>query len=178
MIDRNTGILGALATGVAILLQHSFMGPPITPLSAILLLALGLWLATFTRPSLLTSRRIRVLYSLATLVQAVHFIEEYAMGFHRDFPALFGYHWTSAQYLTFNLVALAVFVAAVPGLFLQSRLSLLAVWILALVGVSNGLAHTALSVVRGAYFPGSFSAPVHLLLGCALLYQLWASDRV
>ena len=69
MTDGTIGVLGGVATGVAILLPRGFMGSP------------------------------------ATLLQAVHFIEEYAIRFHRDFPALFGYHWTSAQYLTFNLIA-------------------------------------------------------------------------
>ena len=45
-------------------------------------------------------------------------------------------------------------------------------WFWALLEIANGLAHVALAVVAGGYFPGLFTAPLLLGLGAWLVLRL------
>ncbi len=45
-------------------------------------------------------------------------------------------------------------------------------WFWALLEIANGLAHVALAVVAGGYFPGLFTAPLLLALGSWLVLRL------
>jgi hypothetical protein len=107
---------------------------------------------------------------LATAAQSVHFVEEWATGFHIQFPALFGQDpMPLAFFVAFNLAWIAIWVFSVPLIRSGVRPAVFAAWFLALAGMLNALAHPSLAALVGSYFPGLISSP---LIGVARLY-LW-----
>jgi hypothetical protein len=173
MSRRTAGTLGAVLLLVVIPLQHLLMGPAVVALSAGFVVSWCVWLARYDTLDRLDHRRVRVLYLAAIAVQVLHLLEEYLGGFQRAFPGFFGYELTDRQFLAFNLAALAVFVLGAVGLVLELRLAFLLVWIVALVaGLLNGAAHLAITLGRLAYFPGTITAPLALVLGALLVREL------
>lgn len=112
--------------------------------------------------------------ALATIVQCVHFAEEWATGFHIRFPALFGLEPLPLPlFVAFNLAwIVAWFVSIKP---LQSahkaahKAAFFAAWFLALAGALNGIAHPLMAFSMGGYFPGLITSP---FIGAAGVY-LW-----
>ena len=159
MSRTRAGLVGGAFVLTAIALQHYFMGPAVAVLSVGLLISLVLWLANYRSYDRVRIGRIRWIYGAAVVVQ--------------EFPNLWGYGWSDALFAGFNLVALGVFVLAAIGLFLGVRLALLLVWFMAIVGgLGNGLFHTAMTLSRGAYFPGFYTGLLHLVVGVLLLREL------
>jgi hypothetical protein len=149
------------------------MGPAVTGLSVGLVVAFALWIASYESLDRVRSGRIQLLYGAALAVQILHFLEEYVTGFQREFPGFWGYEWSGSLYVTFNLVALGVFLLAGVGMLAGVRLAFLLVWFMAVVGgLGNGVLHTAVTLSRGTYFPGSLTALLHLVVGVALLREL------
>jgi len=107
---------------------------------------------------------------LATAVQFVHFSEEWATSFSVRFPALFGLEpIPGPTFAVFNLVWIAIWIAAVPMLRAGSAFAFFAAWFLAIAGCLNGIAHPLLAASTGGYFPGLISSP---FIGVAGVY-LW-----
>jgi hypothetical protein len=116
--------------------------------------------------------------ALATGLQAAHFVEELATGFHRRFPIELGLApWPASFFLSFNLFWLVVW--AVSGRRLPGRhaAALAALWFLGLAGVINAAAHPLLAVRAGGYFPGLVTAPLAGVAGFLLLRRLAAITR-
>lgn len=110
---------------------------------------------------------------VTTLVQAGHFAEELATGFHRLFPELLGLSpWSTGFFISFNLVWIAAWVLSLWGLAARRRVALFPLWFLGIAGVVNGLAHPALSLRAGGYFPGLATSPLVGVLGILLLRRL------
>ncbi len=110
---------------------------------------------------------------LTTLVQAGHFVEELATGFHRLFPELLGLSpWSLRFFVSFNLVWIAAWMLSLWGLGARRRIALFPLWFLGIAGLANGLAHPALSLRTGGYFPGLISSPAVGILGVLLLRRL------
>ena len=117
--------------------------------------------------------RVLPLYLAGLAVQCLHLLEEYLTGFGRDFPALFGLAWNEREFLAFNLVWLAVFLLAALGLVEEVRMAYLVVIFFAVVGeIANAGLHLAMGAVRGAYFPGLWTAPLHAAVGVLLVRSL------
>jgi hypothetical protein len=114
---------------------------------------------------------------VATLVQALHFAEEFTTGFQQRFPELLGLvPWPASFFVSFNLFWLAVWALSTRGLVARRRPAVAALWFLGIAGVVNGIAHPLLSVQVGAYFPGLFTSPFIGLAGWLLLRRLaWVS---
>jgi hypothetical protein len=107
---------------------------------------------------------------VATVIQAAHFGEELATGFHRRFPELLGLvPWSSGFFVTFNVFWLAVWGLCGWGLAVGRGIRSFPLWFLAIAGMANGVAHPALALRTGGYFPGLVTAP---FLGVAGL-RLW-----
>jgi hypothetical protein len=85
--------------------QTWFMGRAVLLLDVALVIGFVLWVV---RPIAPSSRIIPVFIG-AVCVQCVHFAEEYRAGFHRVFPAQFGYVWDNWRFVTFNTFWLMVF---------------------------------------------------------------------
>ena len=115
---------------------------------------------------------------IATSVQAVHFVEEAARGFHVAFPAVFGQAPVPfAVFLLFNLTWLVIWFASVPGVSSGRTAALFAAWFLALAGMLNGVAHPLLAAVVGGYFPGLATSPLIGIAGVFLWQRLRQATR-
>jgi hypothetical protein len=113
-------------------------------------------------------------------LQAAHFGEEFATGFHRRFfPQLGLAPWPDALFAGFNLAWIAVWLIAV-GAAAARRASGPAATVLtflAIAAVVNGIVHPLLSLRAGGYFPGLFSSIPLALGGLWLWRRLAASGR-
>ena len=73
---------------------------------------------------------------LATMVQLVHFTEEWATGFHVRFPALFGLDPIPLPaFAVFNLGWIAVWIVAIPLMRATRVFAFFAAWFLAFAGL-------------------------------------------
>ena len=107
---------------------------------------------------------------LATVIQAAHFVEELATGFHERFPALLGLPPMPLSFFEgFNLAWIVIWIAAVPGVQSAKPVAFFAAWFLALAGMLNAIAHPLLALAVNGYFPGLVSSP---FIGAAALW-LW-----
>jgi hypothetical protein len=106
--------------------------------------------------------------AVATIIQAVHFAEELATGFHRSFPEVLGLApWSDGFFVAFNLLWLTVWAVSVRGL-----------WFLAIAAIMNGLGHPLLALRAGSYFPGLITAPFLGVAGVLLFRALVAITYV
>jgi len=107
------------------------------------------------------------------LFQAGHFVEELSAGLHERLPALFGLPPMPLQFfVSFNVAWLIIWGISAWGLAAHSRASLFPLWFLGIGCAVNGVAHPALSILAGGYFPGLLTSPVVGVLGVMLLRRL------
>src|SRR5262249_14375440 len=163
--------LGALIVVTGVLFQGLWLGRAAALLSVALVIAYAVWMGgTWS----LASRSLQATYGAALVAFPFHACEEFLTGFQRRFPALVGDRWTDAQFLVFNAAWWATFVVAGWGLRRRRPLAVLIVLFFALGGgVGNGIVHLLLVVAQSGYFPGAWTAPVCLIIGTALLRQLF-----
>lgn len=173
VIDTNASpriedaLTGLVVAGAAALMLAT-MGRAV----ALLVIALGLSYAIWlTRGAWPESRRMVPVLIAAVIVQCAHLGEELWSGFYRAFPLVMGVGpWSERQFVVFNAVWLAVFVAAILGVAHGWRPAYVATLFLAVGGgIGNGLGHIALAIQTGGYFPGLYTAPVVLVVGIMLL---------
>jgi hypothetical protein len=166
-------LLGAAFTLAAVTAQHYWMGAATALLDTALVVAFLVWIAARWHDD---PARVLPAYLLGLAVQCLHFAEEFATGFQRDFPRLLGYTWSDTRFVTFNLAWLALFLLAALGVYRRVRLAHLPVLFFALGGgIGNGAGHLLLCMRQGGYFPGAVTAPLCLLLGILLLHRLFTS---
>jgi hypothetical protein len=124
--------------------------------------------------------------ALAILLQAAHFVEELATGFHVRFPELLDLSpWPRAFFVAFNVAWICVWGVSVAGVRMGVRGALFPVWFLALAMTLNGVVTPLLSYAVSGYFPGLWTSPLLAVLGVLLLRRLFdatgpasaASDR-
>ena len=127
--------------------------------------------------------RSKLVFLFLILAQGAHSIEEYVTKLYDVFsPARFvsslvsndlslGFLVVNAALVTFGLWCWAVPVRsgwqAARGL----------VWFWTILELGNGIAHSALALSRGGYFPGLLTAPLLLLLAAWLAVLQAASRR-
>lgn len=110
---------------------------------------------------------------VAILFQAGHFVEELSAGLHERLPALFGLPPMPLQFfVSFNVVWLMIWAISAWGLGAHLRPALFPLWFLGIGCAVNGVAHPALSILAGGYFPGLLTSPVVGVLGVLLLRRL------
>ena len=113
------------------------------------------------------------LAAAAVVLQAAHFAEEAATGFHQQFPALLDLvPWSLRFFALFNLFWLVVWVLSTWGMMARRRSALFALWFFGLACMANGLAHPLLAIRTGGYFPGLVTAPLIGVLGIMLFRRL------
>ena len=134
--------------------------------------ALTAWLRRFNAPDGL---RLLPTAAAATACQAIHVAEEFAGGFHRRAPELFGLaHWSPVFFISLNLVWLGIWSLAL-GRLGRGQLHILTAilfWFLALASVGNGIWHPLACLITGGYFPGLVSSFLTLPLGLWLIRRL------
>ncbi|MGH9711745.1 MAG: HXXEE domain-containing protein [Candidatus Acidiferrales bacterium] len=168
-------ITGGLLVLVVVAAQARLMGRATALLSVALVVSYLLWAAALWNSD---PENVLPMYLLAIAVQCLHFTEEFAAGFQREFPKLAGNEWSDAQFVAFNLGWIAVFVLAGIGVYRRVPLAWLVVLFLAVGGgVANGAGHLLLSAMQGKYFPGAATAPLCLLVGITLLVKLFGGTR-
>jgi hypothetical protein len=155
---------------IAVIAQTIFMGPAVVLLDCALLISLLLWLAA--SPTEASATRVLPVFIVAIVVQLIHFAEEYRMGFHTEFPALFGYSWEARRFVAFNVAWLLLFAASAAAVAARQRIGYLGALFLAIAGIGNGIGHLALAARSNAYFPGVYTAPASLIIGAMLLHRL------
>ena len=107
---------------------------------------------------------------IATIVQSVHFAEEWMADFHIHFPALFSLDpMPITVFVAFNVAWIAIWITAAVTIRSRSRVAFVAAWFLAIAGTLNGLAHPIMALASNGYFPGLISSP---FIGAAGIY-LW-----
>ena len=72
-----------------------------------------------------------------------------------------------------NIIIIVLILASVPFYETRRRWAVSAAWFWACAEVLNGLGHLTAAIVFFRYFPGSLSAPILVLSGLLLLYQLY-----
>lgn len=162
--------LTGLAVAGAAALMLATMGRAVGLLVIALGLSYAIWLTRGTWPG---SRRIVPVLVAAIIVQCAHLGEELWSGFYRAFPPVMGAGpWSERQFVVFNVVWLAVFLAATLGVAHGWRPAYVAALFLAIGGgIGNGLGHIALAIRARGYFPGLYTAPVVLIVGIILLMR-------
>ncbi len=115
------------------------------------------------------------LTGLATLgLQTAHFLEELGTGFYIRFPELLGFDpWTYEFFVVFNAAWILIWLASLWALEIAPTAAGWMLWFLALAGVLNGLAHPALALATGGYFPGLVTSPVLGVCGFLFARKLW-----
>lgn len=138
---------------------------------------IALFLAVVRRVRAWHKTRLRATVRLAIAVvclQATHFVEEFATGFHQRFPELLGLTSRSSRFfVSFNLFWLAIWTLSVWALAAHRQAAFCPLWFLAIGCFANGIAHPLLSMRTGGYFPGLVTSPFVGLLGVLLLRRLF-----
>lgn len=172
-IEMREKLIGAAFVAAAILFNHVWMGPAVILLSLGLVVSYALW--AFLRWTEV-SRSALPIYFLGIVLLCVHSAEEFFAGFHREFPRRFGYQWSDVTFVGFNVAWISLFLLAGLGAYRGVRLAYLLVLFFALgAGILNGLGHLGATLAQGRYFPGTFTAPLLLLVGLVLLARLFRS---
>ena len=111
-------------------------------------------------------RKILPLYLGALSIQMLHFAEEYLTGFVVELPKILGQDpYPEDYWLVFNMAAYAFFIMG--GVVLHKKIKEFAVVpiFFILVGVFlNPIAHVGLTIYKGAYFPGLYTAILYFFL--------------
>jgi protein-S-isoprenylcysteine O-methyltransferase Ste14 len=137
--------------------------------------ALAALLLTLGRTPVVSDRTARqqmtLVYAALVLAQALHAAEEYVTGFHVAFPSSLGLApWPASFFVTFNVLWLAIWIAAGIGLRSGHHVAHAPVWFLAIAAIANGVAHPLLAIRAGGYFPGLATSPL-LAVGGVLLWR-------
>ena len=110
---------------------------------------------------------------VVTAVQAAHFGEELATGFHHRFPELLGLvAWSWSFFVTFNVFWLVLWGLCAWGVATGRRVPSFPLWFLAIAAIANGVAHPALALRSGGYFPGLITSPFLGVAGFLLWRRL------
>ncbi|MCB9399093.1 MAG: hypothetical protein H6510_14860 [Acidobacteria bacterium] len=102
-----------------------------------------------------------------------HMLEEGLTGFPRVWPSMLGFEpWHPAFFIVLNGFWLCVWIWAAHWGKHQPRIASIALWFMALGCGLNAIAHPALALYVGHYFPGLVSGPILGLLGWRWFSQI------
>jgi hypothetical protein len=122
------------------------------------------------------AERVLPIYLIALAVQFLHFTEEYLYGFdHRVSELMAGMPpFNTNVFVTFNMVAYAIFILAALGIYKGVRFSMIIVWFFVFGGViGNAIWHPLFALRVGGYFPGLYTSFAYLIIGPILWKRLW-----
>jgi hypothetical protein len=144
-------------------------------LSAVAIVSLLLTIAK--KPKSLNSQDLDQFVKLVLIgvaFQCIHFVEEFITHLYERLPQLLGLQpWSAEFFVTFNLSWVFIWILSAVGLKYNFRPAFFPVWFFAIGMTGNGIAHPALALAVGGYFPGLFTSPIVGVLGVMLLLRLW-----
>lgn len=114
------------------------------------------------------------IYLFALGVQLLHFGEEYIINFTLEMPKLINREaYSSGYWVAFNMVAYFIFLLGGIALFKQIKGLLIIPAFFIVVGVIfNSIAHIAISIYTGGYFPGLYTGLIYILMIPVLVKKL------
>ena len=171
IMDVGVPALLAVATaGISLLV----MGPPVGALCLAMLGGFVFHLRTFHR-HMPRPEKVLPLYLGAVAWQLLHFVEEFATGFHRELPPLLGAEpWSDTRFLAFNMVHYALFLVSGVAIMTRTRpLTYFASFFIVVMFV-NGVGHPALALLVGGYFPGLWTGLASPVWAALILGRLRA----
>ena len=141
-------------------------------------------LTTYKNP--VESPRVVHLYLLAITLQTIHLGEEYLGEFGPRITDLFSsdIYWSQPKFLVpFVFVGVPLWVSAALAMSYKipiiSALGNYLAWYYALgAGLINAIAHFIFPILAGGYFPGLYTAPLHLVMSLILIRALLVENRV
>ena len=122
----------------------------------------------------LNSEKLLPLYLFAMGNQLIHFTEEYLTGFVVAAPDLLGLDGFPVDYwLVFNMSAYCVFIIGGIVLFRRINAFMIIPLFFIMVGVIlNSIGHILISIYVGRYFPGLYTALIHLFIGMLIIKKI------
>lgn len=120
------------------------------------------------------------LFMLGLAWQFLHFNEEFATGFAKLFPMLYGSAaFSHAKFITINMVSYFLFSIACVLVFAKGlRFLMVPVLFFILAGaVGNAIWHTWWVIWLKGYFPGFVTAQLYWIIGFVLLAAAFGSRR-
>jgi hypothetical protein len=118
------------------------------------------------------------------IAQALHSIEEiyfhlydFASKISLKVPPMVSFFahlkMKSEIFAILNIIIIVIIFVSVPFYENKYRGALFVAWFWAIAEILNGLGHLTGAIIFSQYFPGALSAPLLLLSGSILLYQLY-----
>ena len=175
----------AVGSAIAVIMAATFIVIGGTPLIATFIPSLVVAWVTFLimylkRRPLPRGNVFVPLFLLALAWQFLHFNEEFATGFARLFPTLYGTApFSDVKFLTINMVSYFLFAVTCVLVFTKG-LRFLVVPVLFFVfagALGNAVWHTWWVIWLGGYFPGFVTAQLYWFIGFVLLSVVFGSRR-
>jgi len=111
---------------------------------------------------------------LGIALHCLHVAEEFVTGLHRRLPELLDVEpWSDDFFVIVNLLVIALVVLSSIGLAAAFLPAMAPAWFFAIAMAANGVAHPALAVAVGGYFPGLVTSPIVGVVGAVLVRRLW-----
>lgn len=128
-------------------------------------------------------RRLGTIYLLLGLGQAAHSIEEMRMHLydffweatgliHSYLPSFPQFRMAADTFAILNMTFIAFFLVTLPFVQAGRRWALFLAGVAGVIEVLNGTVHLTGTVIFAGYVPGAASAPILLILGILLLWEL------
>ena len=124
-------------------------------------------------------KKILPLYLGALSIQMLHFGEEYLTGFVVELPKLMGQEpYPEDFWLVFNMAAYSFFIMGAIVLYKKIKeLAVLPIFFILVGVILNPLAHLSLTIYKGAYFPGLYTAFLYFALAPFILKEIFSNKR-
>ncbi len=122
------------------------------------------------------TRSLQRLILIGVAIHTTHTGEELYGAFYEAFPLLFDLApWPIGFFVSFNAAWIVIWL--VSAYAIRRRLAAFPIWFLAFASVVNGVAHPAMSMVAGGYFPGLVTSPIAGVFGIILTRTLYTSSK-
>jgi hypothetical protein len=122
---------------------------------------------------------ILILYLLGIGFQLLHFAEEHAFDFEKQFGVLFGGEpYDHDLFVSFNMGAYFMFILGAIGFYRGIKpLMFFALFFIVYGMVGNAIGHIYFCLAVGGYFPGIYTCFFNLILGATIIRRLIISEK-
>ncbi|WP_374726375.1 hypothetical protein [Mucilaginibacter pocheonensis] len=115
------------------------------------------------------------LYLVGVGFQLLHFAEEHAFGFEKQFGVLFGGQpYNHNLFVTFNMAAYFMFILGAIGFYKGIRpFMFFGLFFIVYGMIGNAVGHIGFCFAVGGYFPGIYTCFFNLFVGIVLIRKLF-----